>query len=59
MTVDPDDSLALSVLEQPDHHAAQEDDDRDHCRRHEHENKLFSVQLNLVDFLIGHQPRGF
>jgi hypothetical protein len=46
-----DDRLANTAT---DHHAAKEDDDGYHRRGHEHENKLFSVQLNLVDFLIRH-----
>ena len=37
------------------HHDAEQEDDDGHDRRgHEHENKLFSVQLNLVNFVIRH-----
>ena len=39
-----------------DHYPGQENDDGDDRRGHEHENKLFSVQLNLVNFVIRHRP---
>ena len=38
----------------PDHDPRQENDDGNDRRGHEHENELFSVQLNLVNFVIRH-----
>lgn len=37
-----------------DHDPRQKNDDGNDRRGHEHENKLFSVQLNLVNFVIRH-----
>jgi hypothetical protein len=35
-----------------DHHAAQEDHNGNDRHRHEHEDELFSVQLNFVNALV-------
>src|SRR5262249_40224040 len=46
------DGSALGTAAAPDEHAQQEDDDRHDGRRHEQEDELFPVQLDLVEAFV-------